>query len=223
MSSRSACAILLIVLCAPLYGQDWEGFAAASDRSADPVLLQTMAVSPFEVNVALCRGIARRSDPDAHSIIGYLVAGYAARSTVSSELLLRFLLQGVLDANRSDAARRRWAAANTDSLDGLFSNMSQWKSAQLKGALLEFAVIAPGPTGLHAVADVGAAVVGELEASTGLIPSEDSALALDFLKAARRSARPEFFSYCTDIARLSRDKVIVMAARSAAAALATGS
>jgi hypothetical protein len=223
MSSRSACTILLIILCGPLYGQDWEGFAAASNRSADPVILQTMAVGSLEVNIALCRGIARRKDADVHSIIGYLVAGYAARTTVSSELLLRYLLQGVLEANTADAALQSWGATNSDSLDALFSRMPQWKSPQLKGVLLDFAVIAPGPQGMDAIMEVGAAVVDELAASKGLIPSEDAALALDFLDAARRSARTEFLPYCTDIARLSRDKVIVAAARSAAAALATGS
>jgi hypothetical protein len=102
----------------------------------------------------------------------------------------------------------------------LLFKITAWKNPQLKGALLAFAVIAPGPQGMHAIMDVGASVVRELEASDGLIPSEDAALVLDFLNAARRAARADFFTYCAAIARLSRDKVIVDAAHSAAAELA---
>jgi hypothetical protein len=76
---------------------------------------------------------------------------------------------------------------------------------------------------MHAIMDTGASVVRELESSDGLVPSEDAALVLDFLQAARRTARSDFFPYCAAIARLSRDKVIVDAARSAAAGLAAGS
>jgi hypothetical protein len=105
-------------------------------------------------------------------------------------------------------------------VDSLLARISQWKNPQLKGALLSFAVIAPGSQGMHAIMDTGAAVVQELESSDGLIPSEDAALALDFLSAARRTGRSDFFSYCAAIARLSRDKVLVDAARAAAAELA---
>jgi hypothetical protein len=221
MSSRSTCALLLVLLCGTLYGQDWEGFAASSDHSADPVILQTMAAGVLETNIALCRGIARRSDPDAHAIIEYLAAGQASRTSLGSELLLRYLLQGVLAARTGEAPLRDWAAANAVPLDLLLAMITQWKSPQLKGILLKFALIAPGQEGMHAIVEVGALVVAELGASPdGLIPSQDAALALDFLSAAHRSARPEFLPYCTDIARLSRDAVIVAAARAAAVSLA---
>ena len=223
MSSRTACSLLLILLAARLCAQDWEGFAASSDRSADPVILQTMAAGDLETNIALCRGIARRSDPDVGSIIESLAAGHAARTAVSTELLLRYLLKGVLDANPTEASLRSWASTNAVPLDMLLFRITECKSPQLRGVLLAFAVIAPGTQGMHAVMDVGASVVRELEASDGLIPSEDAALVLDFLNAARRAARSDFLPYCTAIARLSRDKVIVDAARSAASALASAS
>jgi hypothetical protein len=223
MSSRSASTLLFILLSVPLFGLDWEGFAASSDRSADPIILQTMAAGDLEVNIALCRGVARRGDADVRSIIESLAAGHAARTALSTELLLRYLLQGVLDANPREAMLRIWAATNAGSLEMLLFRINEWKSAQLQGVLLAFAVIAPGPQGMHAIMDVGASVVRELDASSGLIPSEDAALVLDFLSAARRAARSDFFPYCAAIARLSRDKVIVDAARSAAAALTSAS
>jgi hypothetical protein len=214
------CATLYVLLAGALFGQDWEGFGASSDRSADPIILQTMATADLETNVALCKGLARRSDQDVGAIIDFLASGHAAKTTAKTELLLRYLLQGVLDARSQPAALLSWVEANAVPLDGLLARISQWKDPQLKGALLSFAVIAPGSQGMHAIMDTGAAVVQELESSDGLIPSEDAALGLDFLSAAQRTGRSDFFSYCAAIARLSRDKVLVDAARAAAAQLA---
>jgi hypothetical protein len=223
MSSRGVCVILFVLLAGALFGQDWEGFAASSDRSADTIILQTMATGDLETNIALCKGLARRSDQDVSTIIDFLASGHAARTLTKTELLLRYLLQGVLDANPQEPSLRSWSATNASVVDTLLGRMSQWKSPQLKGALLSFAVIAPRSQGMHAIMDTGASVVRELESSDGLVPSEDAALVLDFLQAARRTARSDFFPYCAAIARLSRDKVIVDAARSAAAGLAAGS
>ena len=128
----------------------------------------------------------------------------------------------MLEAKTGEAPLRNWATANTDALSMLFAMIAEWKSPQLKGTLLKFALAAPGQEGLHAIMDVGASVVSELNASPdGLIPSQDAALALDFLNAASGSARTDFLAYCTDIARLSRDAVIVAAARAAAVSLST--
>jgi hypothetical protein len=219
MSSRSACTLLLILLCGQLHGQDWEAFAAASDRSFDPVILQTMAAGDLEVNIALCRGLARRDDEDIRTIVSSLAAAQSARTSLSTELLLRYLLQGVLLYRPGSEELQKWAAVNADVLDMLLDDVRRWKSPQLKGALLSFAVIAPGSPKMRPIADVGAAVVDELQASRGLIPSEDSALVLDFLRAAGLASRSELLPYCTAIARLSRDKVLVDAARATAAAL----
>src|SRR5208337_1341926 len=146
-----------------------------------------------------------------------------SRTALHTELLLRYLLEGARSANPQDASLLKWAVTNASALDALLFKITEWKSPQLEGVLLSFAVIAPGPQGMHAIMDVGASLVRELESSQGLIPSEDAALVLDFLDAARKAGRSDFFPSCAAIARLSRDKVIVDAARSAAAALASAS
>jgi hypothetical protein len=221
MSSMKACALLVVLLARPLFGQDWEAFAASSTRASDSLILQVMAAGALEEKIALCRGLARRADQDLHSIIESLAAAHVASTSVTTEVLLRYLLEGVRDAHPQEKSLRDWYAANSSAVDLLLVRMPQWKSQQLKGDLLAFAVIAPGPQGLPAITDVGVSVVEELAASAdGLVPSEDGALALNFLAAARQTARSDYFSYCADIARLSRDKVIVDAARAAAAALA---
>ncbi|MGO9309929.1 MAG: hypothetical protein ACLQDL_12990 [Spirochaetia bacterium] len=223
MSSRGIFPLLFLLAARVLCAQDWESFAAASDRSADPIILQTMAAGDLETNIALCKGLARRSDSDCRAILESLAAGHASRTTLHSELLLRYLLEGVRSANPQEASLAQWAAANASALDELLFRIAEWRSPQLEGVLLAFALIAPGPQGMHAIMDVGDSLVRELESSAGLIPSEREALVLDFLAAARKADRADFFPSCAAIARLSRDKVIVEAARSAAAALASAS
>ncbi len=203
--------------------QDWESFAASSDRSADPVILQTMAAGDLETDIALCKGIGRRSDSDLGSILESFAAGHSARTAVRTELLLRYLLAGVIAAHPEEPSLLSWAKTNASALDVLLLNITDWRNPQLKGVLLTFAVIVPGRQGMHAIMDVGTSLVRELESSEGLIPSEEAALALDFLDAARKADRADFFPSCAAIARLSRDKVLVDAARSAASALASAS
>jgi len=225
MSSRAAFALatlaLFVGLAVPLRAQDWESFAASSKQAMDPLILQIMAKSNLEDNIALCRGLGRRADADVHVFIDSLAAGHASRTALGTEVLLRWLMSSVLDANPQEQSLRRWEAANASSVDMLLDRIDQWGNPQLRGALLTLAVIANSPQGMHAIMAVGVGVVRELERSDGLIPSLDAALALDFLSAARRAARSDFLPCCTAIARLSRDAVLVRAARSAAKDLAT--
>jgi hypothetical protein len=221
MSSRGIFVLFLILMASRVAAQDWESFAASSNRSADPLILQAMAEGDLETNIALCKGLARRSDGDVRSILETLAAGHAAKTALTTELLLRYLLQGVLDANPQEASLRSWVHINADSIDGLLMRIAEWRNPQLKGALLVFACIDSTPQSMRAIMEVGASVVHELQASDGLIPSQEAALILDFLNATKRDPRFDFFEYCSAIARLSRDKVIVDAARSAAATLAS--
>lgn len=221
MSSRALYAVLLMLAAGTLGAQDWESYAAGSDRSMDALILQNMAEGDLETRIALCRGLGRRSDQDVQAIIDALVSERRLDVGGTSELLLRWLISSARDAHPQAEGLRAWGAANARSVDVLLERMPGWKSAQLKGALLSLAVIAPGSRGANAIMDVGLELVRELqEAPDGLMPSQDTALALDFLAAARQVPRRDFFGVCADIARLSREKVLVDAARGAARELA---
>jgi hypothetical protein len=224
MSSRTAFALatlaLSMLLTVPLQARDWESFAASSKRAMDPLILRIMAQSDLEENIALCRGLGRRTDADVRVFIDSLAAGHSSKTELRTEVLLRWLLSSVLDANPQEQSLRAWQTANESSVATLLNRIDQWGNPQLKGLLLRLAVIANGPQGMSAIMAVGAGVVDELERSDGLIPSQDAALALDFLSASRSTARSDFLPLCTAIARLSRDVVLVRAARSAAEALA---
>jgi len=204
-----------------LLAQDWEGVAARSGRSMDDFIVQSIADGDLGTGIALCKGLGRRQDLDVQAVIDAIVARRTPGSEVKSEVMLRWLVTSAREAHPQAESLRAWAAANSRSVDMLLGRISLWKSAQLKGALLELAVIAPEDRGARAIMDVGQDVVRELEDSPdGLIPSQDTALALDFLAAARRSARADFFPVCVQVARLSRENVLVDAARSAAQELA---
>jgi hypothetical protein len=224
MSSRTAFAAALLAFfalaAAPLQAQDWESFAASSNRSLDPILLRIMAESDLEENVGICKGLGRRPDLDVSVFIDSLAAGHVSKTAPGTEVLLRRLLTTVLDAHPREDSLRAWRDANAGSVDMLLEKIDQWEEPQLKGLLLRFALIATPSQGMRAIMDVGTGVVRELERSDGLIRSEDAALALDFLSASQKVARSDFFPYCVQIARLSRDAVLVKAARRAAAALA---
>ena len=225
MSSRTAFAgtllALLALAAAPLEAQDWESFAASSDRSMDPILLRVMAESGLEENIGICKGLGRRQDPDVSVFIDSLAAGHVSKTATGTEVLLRWLLATVLDAHPGEESLRAWRDANAGSMDMLLEKIDQWEEPQLRGALLRFALIDNTPQGMRAIMEVGTGAVSRLERSDGMIGAEDAALALDFLSAARKAARSDFFPYCVQIARLSRDAILVKAARTAAAALAS--
>jgi hypothetical protein len=213
----AAVAIVFVLAAGTLPAQDWEGVAAASDRSMDSFIVQIIAEGDLETGIALCKGVGRRKDLDVQAVIDSLVARRTPGSEVKSEVMLRWLVVSAMEAHPETGSLLAWSAANSRSVDMLLERISLWKSAQLKGALLAFAVIAPADRGARAIMDVGQDVVRELEdAPDGLIPSQDTALALDFLEAARQSGSAGFFPVCADIARLSREKLLVDAARSAA-------
>ncbi len=227
MSSRTAFAVttlaffaLFALVAAPLRAQDWESFAASSNRAMDPLMLHIMAESDLEENIALCKGLGRRADADVRVFIDSLAAGDTSKTALGTEALLRRLLSSVLEANAREESLRAWQEANASSVEMLLDRIDQWGDPQLRGALVKLALIANTPQGVRAIMNVGTGVVRELERSDGLIPSQDAALALDFLSAARVLARSDFFPSCVEIARLSRDEVLVKAARSAASALA---
>jgi hypothetical protein len=225
MSSRTASSLASLALLALLAGrlgaQDWESFAASSSRSMDPEILQLMARSDLEQNIAICKGLGRRADADIRVVLDSLAASHSTKTALGTEVLLRWLLSSVVDARPQEQSLRAWEDANASSVDVLLSKIDQWENPQLRGCLLKLAAIAGEAQGMHAIMDVGAGVVRELERSDGLIPSQDAALALDFLSASRGAGRSELFPLCVEIARLSRDAVLVRAARAAATALAT--
>jgi hypothetical protein len=223
MSSGTMLALISVVLglgCRPVSAQDWETFAASSDRSQDSFIIETMKQGELEAQLSLCRGLGRRADSNVEAVIDSLVAGYAPGTASRTELLLRQLLVSARTAHRQDTDLPSWVAANAASLETLLAGMARWRAPMLKVELVSLAAIAGGPAARRALLEAGAGVGQALKGSGGLLSGEETALALAFLEAARRAPSADLLPACADIARLSRDGTVVDAAREAAAACA---
>ncbi len=223
MSSRALFLAVLAVTAWPLGAQDWQAYAARSDRSMDPFLIQNLAAADLETGIAICRGLGRRPDLDVQAEIDFLLSQRTpARSAADTEVMLRWLVASATEAHPRQEELAAWVAANAPQVDRLLESMPRWKDAQLEGALLALAVIAPGTSGTAAIMEVAREVIRRLKDSPdGTISPQDTALALDVVNAARQAGKRVFFEPCVQIARLSRDKTLVDAARAAARELST--
>jgi hypothetical protein len=210
MSSRAVLCLALLQITASLHGADWASIAATSDRSEDSMLLQAMADGDLETRLAICGSLTKREDPYLEGILSWLADTRGVFDGPQRELLLRVVLRGF------DAAR---VAANSQALASLLGRVDEWKDPQLTGTLI---VLAPrmGSASPHAaIMRIGDRLVSELLESGGVLPSQETALGLDFLAAAEAVGSADFLPACAQIARLAREKALVDRARAVAAAL----
>jgi hypothetical protein len=224
MSSRTAFAILpalvFVLVAGSLSAQDWESFAAGSSRSEDSLILQNLKSADLDTAIAICRGLGRRQDRNVEAAIDYLAENDTPGTAARTELLLRWILASARQAHPGEQDLTAWIGDNAASIDTLMDRMPRWKSPMLKGELIALAVIASRPSSLPALMEAGDGIVKQLSATGGFLSGEDTSLATAFLSAAEHTAAADFLPACADIARLSRDKTLVDAARRAAAAIA---
>jgi len=216
MSSRAVISLVLILVSLVASAADWGTLAAGSDRTLDPTLLSAMQNEDFGTKLLICAGVGNRGDPFAGDIIAALMAGNSGKTRDTVELLLRTLLQGLFDPSKGENWISDRIMANRDVLDSMAGRMTDWRDPQLVGALVR---ILPGlntPRALPALSQAGSRVVKALQKGNGAIPSQELALVLDFLSAVARTHRSEFLEQCTEIARLSREKLVVDRARAVA-------
>jgi hypothetical protein len=220
MSSRLIACVLALFTAAAASGVDWGAFAAASDPSLDPALLDAMAHGDQETRMAICTGITLRKDPAIGVFIETLAAERPGAHDWRIEHCLRLILAGLIDQGRSLENRRVRADANAAALDLLFTRAVEWQDPQLLGLLMQAVLLHPSSEGLKAVMDVGRRLTDALELNGGLLPPQETALAREYLATAKSLARGDFLPQCAAIARLSRDGILVEAARLAAGTLA---
>ena len=223
MSSRAALGAIIVMVfqLAPvtIAAQDWEAFAAGSSSAQDPVLLSAMDAGDMQTELGICRGVSRRADPSMTGFIQALTNTRAVRGIWQSELLLRVLLEPLSEHGVSGDFRQARLEANTGALDELFSRMDDWKDSQLAATLVRIAPFAQSPVSVQAVVRIGTRVIADLATGKGLIPSQEVALALDYLASATAMGRQEMAEQCMQIARLSYEPLLVKTARAAATTL----
>jgi hypothetical protein len=220
MSSRAVISVVLILVSLGASAADWGTLAADSDRTLDPALLSAMQDEDLDTKLSICAGVGNRADPFAGNIIAALMAGNSRKTRDTVELLLRTLLQGLFEPSRGESWISQRIEANRNELDSMAGEMAEWRDPQLVGALVRILPLLNTPRALPALAQAGSRVVRALERGSGAIHPQELALVLDFLSAVERTHRSDFLAQCTDIARLSREKLIVDRARAVAREIA---
>ena len=186
MSRGALVPALVLIVATASTAIDWGTFAARSDRSDDPLLLQALDPGDLATDILICEGVARRNDPYAGSIIDAIAnvrTGVSAecrqeRRADRSELLLRVLLAALLDPSLGAAAVGARIEANAAALESLVTRIDEWRDPQLAGALVRILPAMHGAFRLKALMRVGNRVVAGLERGKGVIPVQESILVM---------------------------------------------
>jgi hypothetical protein len=214
---RRVCILLAFFFAAAIASPlDWRSFAASTDSGSDTAFFDAFVLGDTEIRLALCEGIGLRSDPAEGAIIDFIADGHRGNAAWDAVVFLRALLASVFDPSQPDEALRNRVAANASALDALFSRVGEWRDPQLVEALVNLAPLCAGSVRLTALVEVGNGIVHALETGSGLLMPQSRSLAFAYLRSVREIADGAFLFSCSEIARLSRDKDIVDAARLAA-------
>ena len=219
MSSRALFCALFLPVAARAAAVDWGAFALNSSRAQDPLLITVLQDADLDTALQICRGVGGRAEPYAGDILDVLLSLHHAADGGASEVMLRAILQGLLDPARSVPPLAQRIAANITSLQALASRIPVLKDPQLVAALVR---IIPGTPGLDAgPLLMGAAnrIVWELRQGRGHLYPQEKALALDLLAAMTAAGGGDFVAFCASVEKLSDDGDLVSAARAPARSL----
>jgi len=220
MSSRGVIAsALFLIVAAAAHPLDWRSFAASTDSGSDAILIDAFASGDTETRLAICAGIGLRPDPYDARIIEIVADGHRGNAAWEAEVFIRALLASVFDNAQGESQLRERIRVNAPALDLLFTRMSEWRDPQIVEALVDLAPLCPGMGRLGALMETGTRLARHLTDSRGMLDPQERSLALAFLRAAAAIGDVVFLSSCTEMARLSRDRVVVDQARAAARAL----
>jgi hypothetical protein len=214
------CALLL---CARAAGaSEWGTLVEASDRTLDPAILEAFETGDYDTRLSICEAMGRRSDPLAAGLIAALLSDFSHRGGYRGEHLLRVLLESLFDPQLGPAVLRERYEANTEQLLAAESRWDAFADPQLKAALLRILPLFDPARSLPLLMAAGKNLIDALEKVDGLLPPDETGLILDFLSTAQRISTPDFLDPFLEIARLSREKVVIDKARLVAAGIRAG-
>ncbi len=217
MSSRTVLPMLLAVLALaspqPALCDDWAAFTARSGSGDDGLLVSVLESGDFDTRTSICSSMGKRQDPDARAVLSWLLAGYSTASVSKAELLLRLTLSSLFDNVSDDAMLSRRVSANASVLTQLAQDIDGFSDPLLQGTIVRLLPRLPADDGRRALMTVGARLIAKLREADGNLPAGETSLAFDYLEAVRLIGNNDFLDQCVSLARLSRDKRIVDAAR----------
>jgi hypothetical protein len=224
MSSRALFFTLLMLLLVPparSVAFDWGDFTARSDRGDDSFLVSALEEGDFETRLAICESIGSRSEPDAQAILSWILAGYSKGKVHQAELLLRVALVSLFERPSDGPARAARITANAGVLSEIAQAIGTLTDPQLRGTIVRLLPLLDKNVGLKALMETGTGIVQTLKQTGGRLSPQETSLALDYLQGVKAMGTADFFDPCLEMARLSRDKSLVTAARGAASAVSS--
>jgi len=215
-----ACALLLCPRAAG--AAEWGRLVEASDRSLDPAILEAFETGDYDTRLSICEAMGRRSDPLAAGLLAALLAEFSQRGGYRGEHLLRVLLESLFDPRLGPAVLRDRYEANTEQLLAAELRWDAFADPQLKAALLRILPLFDQASSLPLLMAAGKNLIVALEKRDGLLPQAETGLLLDFLATVEELPHSEFLDPCLDVARLSREKIVIDRARTLARKLRAG-
>lgn len=225
MSSRTALSVLLAVIALasprPALCDDWASYTAQSTSGDDGLLISVMESGDFDTRASICSSMGKRQDPDARTVLSWLLAGYSKTSVPRVELLLRLALSSLFDDVPDDAVLSRRVSANALVLAELVHDIDGFFDPLLQGVIVRLLPRLPADDARRGLMTVGTELVAKIREGGGNLSAGETSLCFDYLATVRLIGNGDFLEHCVSLARLSRDKRLVDAARSAATFLAS--
>jgi hypothetical protein len=213
--------IVFLAFSAAAYpaGALWREFALDSDRSDDPVILDVLEGATLDERLEILEAVGERADP----FIGSYLDDFLLRHTshpAESEHLMRVLLDSAFPRSTDLERLAGRVAPNQTVLLEASARLATFSDPQLSAAIVRLIPLLPG--GRADLLGTVDRLAKRLAREDGLLDPRDNALLLDALEAMGRVGSPDFLEPALAVARLSREKVVVVRARSVARALALG-
>ena len=221
MIARKILPILFILCAASACAADWGAFVAHSSRSDDALIVTIMRDADLETRLQICRALGARKDPYAEDILGWLLSGSSQASQQGDELLLRVAMKSIFDESLGEAALKERLDVNASFVEELGEDITRFHDLQLKGDILRLLPHISSGNRLAWLMEAGAGLVALLTRDGGLLSPAETGLAHDYLAAVETIGTADFSEQCLEMARLSRDRDFLRAAREAAAKVAT--
>jgi hypothetical protein len=219
MSGKRAPAIVLFAAAAlSVYASEWHAFAAKSDRTDNPVIIQLLSESETAPQLDIVSALGERDDPYIADIIEWIYTVFHGEP-FERELLLRVLIDSFLDPFLPSDTLAERVAANRDAMERLAREIDGFQDPLLQNELLRIIDLLPTEDFFPSISRLFGGALRELKDGEKTGPG-DHALLLSLLSFAERHPRGEFLQPCLDTARISRDARTVETARATAKIIA---
>jgi hypothetical protein len=223
MSSAAAAGIVLVcvLISRPdsIEAAGWEGFVRTSDRSEDSAIIELLSTSDFATQRVIITALGEREDPYLGDVLEALAGGTNIKPDFRREYLLRLLIGTILDPSLPPQTRKWRTEVNRESLEMVARRVNDFEDPQLKAEIIRLLPDFDGSDLSPVLSETCAALAHRLEKQQGELSPMDTDLLLALLGYLETHPEPDLLEQCLTVARLSRDRQAVDAARAGANAI----